>query len=108
MAAAHDAPHFDLAGAALTVTGDLSADDEPAFQEALAGLLATGERSLRVDLSSVRYVASIYVRHLAFAMMEAKRADVRLTVVAGRRVMRLLKLGGLDKLGHVEPAREDE
>jgi anti-anti-sigma regulatory factor len=56
----------------------------------------------------VRYVASIYVRHLAFAMMEAKRADVRLTVVAGRRVMRLLKLGGLDKLGHVEPAREDE
>jgi anti-anti-sigma factor len=107
MSAIHDAARFELTEHTLTVTGDISADDEPAFEEALRRLFATRGVVLRIDLSAVRYVASIYVRHIAFAMMEAKRANVKLVVVAGRRVMRLLKLGGLDKLGHLEAARED-
>jgi len=54
-----------------------------------------------VDLSGVGYVSSSYVRHVAMAMIEARKTGRAVTVRARKRVARLLRLGGLDKLGDI-------
>ncbi len=100
------APSFEITGGTLCVTGDLGSEAERAFEEVLDLLVETGEAPLVVDLSDVRYLSSSYVRHIAKAMMEAKEKNLSMTVRAGRRVARLLSMGGLHKLGTVETTDE--
>ncbi len=95
---------FEAGEGSLRVTGDLSADDEKGFERALGEYMSAGHGRPVLDLSEVPYVSSIYVRHIAFAMIESRKAGRTLTVLVSRRVSRLLKLGGLDKLGDLRIA----
>jgi anti-anti-sigma factor len=97
-------PRFTVSGARLTVTGDLRSGDEAEFAEALSALVSTGERQLTVDLSGVRYVSSSYVRHVATAVMQARQEGGHVRILASRRAVRLLRMGGLDKVCTVEEA----
>ena len=92
------APKFDLAGGTLRVIGDLGPGDEAAFEDALNGLLAEGGKALVIDLCDARYVSSSYVRHVALALMRAREEDRTVTIRAGRRVARVLEMGGVNKL----------
>ena len=66
---------------------------------------AAGEKGgprVIVDLSAVRYMSSVYVMRVATAAIEAKQKGVRVIIRASRRVARVLRMGGLDKLGTIE------
>lgn len=93
---------FDLSGDTLMVSGDLGPHEEKAFVDALRGLVETEAESLVLDLSGVRYLGSSYVRHVAKMLMEAKKEGKAVTVRAHQRVVRILEMGGLDKLGAIE------
>ena len=91
-------PKYELSGGTLHVTGDLGSGDEADFERAIGDLLATEAKALVIDLCAVRYVASSYVRHIALAMMQARHEGRPVTIRAGKRVVRVLEMGGVDKL----------
>lgn len=93
---------YTLGRAGLRVAGELSSDDEGSFDYHLRKLLDSGEPELTLDLSEVRYVSSGYVRHVAVAMIDASKRGIKFKVLAGPRTARLLRLGGIDKLGTIE------
>jgi len=94
-------------GNTLRISGELGPDNESPFDEATRKLLASHENPLVVDLSGVHYVASSYVRHIVTLAVEANRQGLRVVLVAERRTIRMLELGGLDKLDNVELVRAD-
>lgn len=96
------APSFEIEGNTLRVSGELGVDEERAFEQALRTLLATSYAALVVDLSGVKYASSGYVRHIAMAIMEAKRKNRTITLRASRRIARLLQIGGVDRLAPLE------
>ncbi len=93
---------YDLSGNVLLVNGDLGQDEEAGFEEALGRLLKTGAESMIVDLAGVRYLNSSYVRHVAMLITTARQEGRSVTVRARGRAVRILKMGGLDKLATVE------
>ena len=96
------AASFDLRGGTLYVCGDLGLDEEAGFEQALAALVRAEADALVLDLSGVDYLGSGYVRYLALTMVEAKRRNRPIALLAKKRTARLLHLAGLDKLGTVE------
>jgi len=96
------APSFEIDGNTLRVRGELGVDEEKAFEQALRELLATNHAALVIDLASVRYASSGYVRHIAMTIMDAKQKNRSVTVRASRRIARLLQIGGVDRLAPVE------
>lgn len=91
-------PKYELSGGTLRVTGDLRSGDERDFERALEDLLATEAKALVIDLCAVAYVASTYVRHVALTMIRAKDEGRPVTIRAGKRVVRVLEMGGVNKL----------
>ena len=93
---------FDLSGDTLSVSGDLGTQEERAFGEALNRMFETGAESVVVDLSGVRYLGSSYVRHVAMLMVKGNQKGRTVTVRARERAARILRMGGLDKIGAIE------
>ncbi len=98
---------FDLAGDTLSVSGDLGAQDEKELERALEGLFDTGTEIMVVDLTGVRYLSSSYVRHVAMLAIRAKQKERSVVVRAHERVVRILKMGGLDKIATIEVIRDE-
>jgi len=94
-------------GNTLRVAGELGPDNESPFDEATRKLLASQENPLVVDLSGVHYVASSYVRHIVTFAIEANRQGLTVVLVAERRTIRMMELGGLDRLDNVELVRAE-
>ncbi len=99
---------FDLSTDTLNVRGDLGTQEERAFGEALDRLFETGAESMVVDLSGVRYLGSSYVRHVAMLMVRGNQKGRTVTVRARERAARILRMGGLDKIGAIEVISGDE
>lgn len=100
--------NFELSGGTLRVDGDLSADEEGRFLEALDRLFQTGAESMVVDLSGVQYLGSSYVRHVAMLIVKGTQKGRTVTVRAHERAARILKLGALDKIGTIEVVEDDD
>ena len=98
---------FDLAGDTLSVSGDLGTHDEPEFGRALDSLFETGAETMVVDLTGVRYLSSTYVRHVAMLVIKARQKERSVAVRAHERVVRILRMGGLDKIATIEVVRDE-
>ena len=101
------APAYELQGNCLRVSGEHGPENEEQFEDALNGLLDSGANPKVIDMSAVTYVSSGYIRMLAFAVVRAKKTNSQLIIKANRRVVRLLQMGGIDKIGTVELVNGD-
>ncbi|MHC4505018.1 MAG: STAS domain-containing protein [Planctomycetota bacterium] len=98
---------FDLAGETLNVSGDLGTQDEKELARALESLFDTDAEIMVVDLTGVRYLSSSYVRHVAMLAIRARQKERSVVVRAHERVVRILKMGGLDKIATIEVIRDE-
>ncbi len=97
-----------LEAGTLTVKGRLEYEEETLFEALLRRLVKSEFPSPVVDLSGVERVSSSYVRSVALAMVDVKKDGRSLVVRARSRVARILKLGGLDRLGTIELVADHE
>jgi len=97
-------PRFDREGGTLKVTGDLHAVNERDLRREVEDLLESGEPPFVMDITEVQYRGSSYVRLIAMAMLRVKDEGHDLTVRATERTVRILEMGGLEKLGAIETA----
>ena len=97
-----------LEAGTLTISGKLEYEEESLFEALLRRLVESDCPSPVVDLSGVERVSSSYVRIIALAMVDVKKDGRSLVVKARSRVARVLKLGGLDRLGTIELAGDQE
>lgn len=95
-------PTFETIGNCLRVGGELGPDEEKRFELQLEELKGRGEECIFVDMADVTYISSGYVRLLASAIVDAKKKGNRIVIRASRRVMRLLHMGGLDRIGEMK------
>jgi len=98
---------FELAGDTLSVSGDLGTQDEKELERALERLFDTDAEPMIVDLTGVRYLSSSYVRHVAMLVIKARQKERSVVVRAYERVVRILKMGGLDKIATIEVIRDE-
>ena len=95
-------PRFTLEGGTLKITGDLHIAVESNFRAETDKLLGLAVKPLVLDITDVQYRGSSYVRLIAMAMIRANELSVDLTIRATARTVRILEMGGLEKLGHIE------
>lgn len=104
----HDpAATFDVRGNTLRVRGELGLGQRSVLQEQLAKLIETDDVPLVLDLSGIRFLGSGYMGIVSSAILAAKKRGHAFTIRAASRMLRLLKLAGMDKLGTFELAPED-
>ena len=97
---------FELVENTLVVRGELEPECQPQFEQALEKLTGSEHADIILDLSDVHYISSSYVRYVAAAAVDMKRAGRTLTVRGSREVRRLMQLGGIDRLCTVELAAQ--
>jgi len=97
---------FVREGNRLKVKGELRPEDETRYSEELSALVNSGQFSLDLDLTELDYVNSSYVGATSLAVLMAKQSRKEVTVIAGSRVARVLKMVGLDQMTRVEAVGE--
>ena len=97
---------FVREGNRLKVKGELRPDDETRCSEELSALVNSGQFSLELDLTELDYVNSSYIGATSLAVLMAKQGRKEITVIAGARVARVLKMTGLDQMTKVEVAED--
>jgi len=97
---------FVREGNRLKVKGELRPEDETRYSEELSALVNSGQFSLELDLTELDYVNSSYVGATSLAVLLAKQSRKEVTVIAGSRVARVLKMVGLDQMTRVEAVGE--
>jgi anti-anti-sigma factor len=95
-------PSIDVQGSRLTARGELGPEMEQVFEDAIHKLTQRDSGVYVVDMGGVAYISSGYVRLLALAMVDARKSGRSIVVRASDRVIRLLKMGGIDRLGTIE------
>jgi anti-anti-sigma factor len=104
----HDAAAtYDIQGNTLRVRGELELDERSVLQEQLAKLIETDDAPLVLDLSGISFMGSSYMGIVSSAILAARKRGHAFTIRAASRMLRLLKLAGIDKLGTFELAPED-
>ncbi|MHC4252844.1 MAG: STAS domain-containing protein [Planctomycetota bacterium] len=93
---------FVREGKKLKVKGELRPDDETRYSEELADLVDLAQTDLELDLTELDYVNSSYIGATSLAVLMAKQSSKKITVIAGSRVARVLKMIGLDQMTKVE------
>jgi len=93
---------YRIEGGTLSVVGAVGYDLNPEFRRRCNELLASGEKELMLDLSSVLYLSSSHIGVLADlatrAIGDGKKIKLRVT----GKVARVLKFAGLDQLGEMQ------
>jgi anti-anti-sigma factor len=93
---------YRIEGGTLSVVGAVGYDLNPEFRQKCDELLASGEKELMLDLSSVLYLSSSHIGVLANlatrAIGEGKKIRLRVT----GKVARVLKFAGFDQLGEMQ------
>jgi anti-anti-sigma regulatory factor len=97
---------FVREGSRLSVKGELRPDDETRYSEELSALVNSGQFTLELDLTELDYVNSSYIGATSLAILMAKQSRKELTVIAGPKVARVLKMTGLDHMTKVEVVGE--
>ena len=93
-------------GGKLKVKGELRPDDETRYSRELTTLVNSGQFSLELDLTELDYVNSSYIGATSLAVLMAKQSNKEMTVIAGTKVARVLKMIGLDQMTKVEVVDE--
>ncbi len=93
---------IEVSGNTLRVCGDLGPDEVIAFRTAAQTLVETEHEELVMDLASVPYIGSVYVRDISLVMLEAKKHGRSVSVRATQSVARALSMVRVDKLGNIE------
>lgn len=91
----------------VSVGGEIDLSTTPAFQAAIAGVLAEEPPVLVIDLSALQFLASAGLRVLV-AARERLSKSARLAVVANRpAIRRPIELTGLDRVFSLYPTLDD-
>jgi anti-sigma B factor antagonist len=90
--------------AIVAASGDVDISTSPDLREALANVLAAGNRSLVVDLSAVRFIDSTGLGVLVGAYTAVRNAGGRLALVNDHAaVLKVLSITALDEVLSVRP-----
>lgn len=90
--------------AIVAVSGDVDISTSPDLREALADVLAAGDRCVVVDLSAVRFIDSTGLGVLVGAYTAVRNAGGRLAVVNDHAaVLKVLNITALDEVLGVQP-----
>ncbi len=89
----------------LIASGDLSTDVDTSFDGACQQLLAERSKEPVADLSAVNYLSSTYVGLLAELALNLGQSGRKLTVVAGPKVLALLREAGLGAVAILEESK---
>ncbi len=95
---------FVLVGGRLTVRGRLEPGDERAYSEALSNLLATGAKTLTLDLRDLGYISSAFVGLICLLSLMARQNAQSVLVLAGKRVAKVLRELGVHELTEIHEA----
>lgn len=92
----------------VTLAGRIDSTNANDVMTKLTGLIASGERSIVVDLGSVLYLTSAAFRALLVATDEAERAAAKFVLCSlGNQVRELFEMGGLLDVFTVHNTREE-
>jgi anti-sigma B factor antagonist len=90
--------------AIVAVSGDVDISTSPDLRQALAGVVAAGNRVIVVDLSGVRFIDSTGLGVLVGAYTAVRNAGGRLAVVNNHAaVLKVLNITALDDVLGVHP-----
>jgi anti-sigma B factor antagonist len=93
--------------AVVTIGGEIDLSTAPAFEAAIAGALDDDPPVLVIELSEVRFMASVGLRILA-ATQEKVSKSARVAIVADNpATSRPMQLTGLDKIISLYPTLDD-
>jgi anti-sigma B factor antagonist len=93
--------------AVVTIGGEIDLSTAPAFEAAIAGALDDDPPVLVIELSKVRFMASVGLRILA-ATQEKVSKSARVAIVASNpATSRPIQLTGLDKIMSLYPTLDD-
>jgi anti-sigma B factor antagonist len=93
--------------AVVTIGGEIDLSTAPAFEAAIAGALDDDPPVLVIELSEVRFMASVGLRILA-ATQEKVSKSARVAIVADNpATSRPMQLTGLDKVLSLYPTLDD-
>ena len=91
----------------VTIGGEIDLSTAPAFEAAIAGALDDDPPVLVIELSEVRFMASVGLRILA-ATQEKVSKSARVAIVADNpATSRPMQLTGLDKIISLYPTLDD-
>lgn len=93
---------YEESGGRLRVKGELDGSSLESFGEHLKAFVQKASGDLQIDLSDIRYVSSSFIGYLARALVDAKAKGCKVTICANERVVRLLKVAGIDRLAPIE------
>jgi anti-anti-sigma factor len=93
---------YEVSGNILRVTGAIGYDLNPVFRKKSDELLQVPDADVIVDLEPVLYLSSSHLGVLAELMARAQQAGKSVSVRAGKKAARVIRLAGLDKMCTLE------
>jgi anti-sigma B factor antagonist len=93
--------------ALVSIGGEIDLNTAPAFEEAIAAALDDDPRVLVIELSDVRFMASVGLRILAATHEKVSKSAQVAIVANSSATSRPLQLTGLDKVLPVYPTLDD-
>jgi anti-sigma B factor antagonist len=99
---------YDGGTSVVAVSGEVDVHSAPALRDAITALLASGERSVVVDLSEVSFLDSTGLGALVSARTAAGTTGGSLPLVCTHeRVLRLFTITGLDDVFEIHAGVDD-
>lgn len=94
--------------AVVSVNGEVDVYTAPTLRDQLTGLLDSGTKSVIVDMSQVGFCDSTGLGSLVAALNHAREKGGTLALVAAQdRVLKLLRITGLDQVFTLYPSVDD-
>ena len=91
----------------MSVGGEIDLSTAPAFEAAIAGVLDEHPPVLVIELSGVRFMASVGLRILAAAHEKLSKSAQVAIVASNPATSRPIELTGLDKIISMYPTLDD-
>lgn len=89
----------------LQFSGDLDFDDRTAFRTTLDAVLDTERNQIVLDMGEVRRMSSVYIGSIISVAGKATETGKTFSVVAPKRIAKLLRESGADKIMTLIEAR---
>lgn len=99
---AFDEITFEQKENTLFVSGNLNAEYEDDFTDALNVLGAFKSKLIILNIVNIRYINSGFIRLIAMLALSSQKDGKELVIHANERIKRLITLGGIDHICKIE------